>query len=1154
MADDPDSLRRFSQALESGNELWRSWTLGNGGDVIFMAGGEFKLKVPADKLKELPGLRDQYAKAVGVSVSLGLGGKMREADRALEAVKEGGGDAIRLYDETVDKELDGKKELSKADEQPKTIGAGTAEPQEAQSPEAPGQEKAPQGQEDVDPGQLHDMLGQIASQQGTKDKAEADAAEGQKKKSSQQDQMRSQVAAILKVFKDRAPELEQIQQQDPELYQGMVSMLQTMTALARESLASQMTKSELQKAVQSSLEKSENPLFRLPRPNEAHPHDDAVWFETLPQLMEKGRKDALKMYKPEDPGFPEAKKHVDWAYSKMPNENWSLWTVRQHRLEPKKFDANAISELEHFAGSQHIPDVAAVRFEKHHSLEEGLGMLKAAEKQYVDRQKNSLKLAPKPATAKKLLDFDDGYSWWDLGRGSCSEEGKAMGHCGNVPSQKPGDSVLSLRKEHVLGGNKYYEPHITFIRNGNILGEMKGRGNERPAPHYHDKIVALINQENLLPVGGGYAPQNNFALDHLSPELRSTVNPNIEKAGTDVDIASQFKTSDGRRPHLYEMLRSVPMTTEQMLTHTSSTDVQAIKAIVNRPDLPVEVQHNIIDRAKRFFHANDPTDTSPTWAWTTSGPSGGLYALVRTGRLEENEQARVVDALNLNAVQQEDTDPAEISADILSELLDHHDPKSKEVQQKVFDKLKTAHRGGGSSWRSAEIDTAWKSLGQLKKLHPDIQRKIFNTGTQELQATILRRDDTPEDIVHEFFKTINPTTSALPVFRNVSKDLATKPYLTLEEQDILSRFGDKEDVADGFAQNSAIHPSIINKMALDAVRDPKFQYGVTAGLPPVFFAHPALTRESLNEILGRVDQVPRHIHSQNLRYPILNMLSNPNLDPKIAAKYVDFPSEGDIGRVSDHVRMAMQNPSLPLEKHREIITPTESPQVDPKWKFAHKSRQISYLQNVRIPQEIQDELVQTLKPHTAVFEPGASQILPTTNLEEVFEALSDNRDLSPELERIVAHAHPTKVGGYTRNPELQKELWSAYPKGSAIRRETQRALADNEHLDPSMFEAVAEVYPGAMSHRRNLPPGLIDKIVRAEAAFNTDTYHIASEVLDHRNISPETVNFLAHLHPSEYVRMKARRHRSYDPNYRPPPPQENEGNRRDWYRAWLEGG
>jgi hypothetical protein len=93
----------------------------------------------------------------------------------------------------------------------------------------------------------------------------------------------------------------------------------------------------------------------------------------------------------------------------------------------------------------------------------------------------------------------------------CKREGDAMGHCGNAPSAKVGDRVLSLRKDM---GNGNFRPSLTFILGADgYLGKMKGRANEKPNPKYHDMIVALLLQPEINGCkGGGYAAHYNFTL------------------------------------------------------------------------------------------------------------------------------------------------------------------------------------------------------------------------------------------------------------------------------------------------------------------------------------------------------------------------------------------------------------------------------------------------------------------------------------------------------------------------------------------------------------------------------------------------------------------------------------------------------------------
>jgi hypothetical protein len=134
---------------------------------------------------------------------------------------------------------------------------------------------------------------------------------------------------------------------------------------------------------------------------------------------------------------------------------------------------------------------------------------------------------------KIVKDFGDGYVWLLLNRGACRDEGDAMGHCGNIPSQRSGDRVLSFRKKRDRAGKEFYEPFMTFIYNQDTkkLGEMKGRSNEKPHEKYHPYIIWLLKQKWIKGLGPrGYAPEEDFQLDDLTKEQREDVinsNPNF---------------------------------------------------------------------------------------------------------------------------------------------------------------------------------------------------------------------------------------------------------------------------------------------------------------------------------------------------------------------------------------------------------------------------------------------------------------------------------------------------------------------------------------------------------------------------------------------------------------------------------------------------
>lgn len=123
-----------------------------------------------------------------------------------------------------------------------------------------------------------------------------------------------------------------------------------------------------------------------------------------------------------------------------------------------------------------------------------------------------------------ILKFDNGMEWLNLNNNKCSIEGQAMGHCGNAGSYNEEETILSLRTRDKNKG--VWIPHLTFILNTEtgMLGEMKGRGNDKPAARYHPYIVALLKLPMIKGiVGGGYLPAHNFSISDLDDNTREAL-------------------------------------------------------------------------------------------------------------------------------------------------------------------------------------------------------------------------------------------------------------------------------------------------------------------------------------------------------------------------------------------------------------------------------------------------------------------------------------------------------------------------------------------------------------------------------------------------------------------------------------------------------
>lgn len=152
-----------------------------------------------------------------------------------------------------------------------------------------------------------------------------------------------------------------------------------------------------------------------------------------------------------------------------------------------------------------------------------LNELSALEDAYKEKAQADERMLEPQTGDKAFIKFGNGWAWWALSRGYCSEEAKAMGHCGNQ-GQVTGDQIISLREPRKKNGKTYWEPHLTFIfdKSSGLIGESKGRGNDKPAARYHPYIISLLKDKRIKGMkGGGYLPSHNFSMNDLPEEERA---------------------------------------------------------------------------------------------------------------------------------------------------------------------------------------------------------------------------------------------------------------------------------------------------------------------------------------------------------------------------------------------------------------------------------------------------------------------------------------------------------------------------------------------------------------------------------------------------------------------------------------------------------
>lgn len=270
--DDVEEVRRVSQRIDRGQEVWKAWAINKGGSVIEAGGDEIAVSVPVAALPELEGIRQQYAQLVEATVSVGVGMRLSEASKALLAAKLRGKDRVCFYTDEVEQEIaqaglgdldeaaklraeygDVKKaegEVPLAKDQPAMAQGDGAGFSGATRPQAPSLAKpdGPQG-EHSEAQDLYDLLDedrptppeathaasdferQLHEEAWRGEEQDMRAAHGA---TARAQEVRARVAQALQAMQAQAPVLEQMRQAAPEAYSAMLALAQGVTAMARE--------------------------------------------------------------------------------------------------------------------------------------------------------------------------------------------------------------------------------------------------------------------------------------------------------------------------------------------------------------------------------------------------------------------------------------------------------------------------------------------------------------------------------------------------------------------------------------------------------------------------------------------------------------------------------------------------------------------------------------------------------------------------------------------------------------------------------------------------------------------------------------------------------------------------------------------------------
>lgn len=228
--------------------------------------------------------------------------------------------------------------------------------------------------------------------------------------------------------------------------------------------------------------------------------------------------------------------------------------------------ANLMTNLTHFLGLP-IPAIQQIVWLKQ-TPQELLETFRLLETEWKENTEDESRLHRYEVgdEPKVVLQFPDGYAWFNLETHSCSAEARSMGHCGNSGGNRR-DTILSLRRlTKTVSGRSYWYPMLTFIldRNG-VLGEMKGRGNDKPIEKYHPYIVALLRSDLIQGIkGGGYLPHHNFSLNDLDDDVREELLAAKPDLGSVADLYAKEGMSERVLGRLDHGLQANNLSTEEL--------------------------------------------------------------------------------------------------------------------------------------------------------------------------------------------------------------------------------------------------------------------------------------------------------------------------------------------------------------------------------------------------------------------------------------------------------------------------------------------------------------------------------------------------------------------------------------------------------------
>lgn len=241
-------LTKTSQLLNKASKDIGEYVISLFGHVILDGVWMGAFELPADKLQELAAIRDRYQSFTDMSLSMGVGLEICEAQQALEHSIRESGDRITFFTDDLENEEEESSDSLDISALTKAEGSPS---ESSKSQEASSSDEPPPGTKDA-----QDAPGAPAQPQEASD-------QGQDQGSPPQD-AKQQIIAALKEIKVAAPAIEALKDRNPQAYEAvrntvaaMISMANGMVAKSEKVKKEELSPSETPDEESSTLDKDE---------------------------------------------------------------------------------------------------------------------------------------------------------------------------------------------------------------------------------------------------------------------------------------------------------------------------------------------------------------------------------------------------------------------------------------------------------------------------------------------------------------------------------------------------------------------------------------------------------------------------------------------------------------------------------------------------------------------------------------------------------------------------------------------------------------------------------------------------------------------------------------------------------------------------------